>query len=95
MIRKSRSEGGRAEKHCCRLALHGQSFSNKGGQRRRRPVGGGGVHHRQRCPLSPDTCCWRAADIEDTQEEEGGRTGTDHREGFEGILHRSCPCSPL
>lgn len=52
----------RAERQGCRLALHGQSFPNKGDQRRRRGEGG----PEQRCPLSSDTCCWRAADIEDS-----------------------------
>lgn len=52
----------RAERQGCQLALHGQSFPNKGDQRWRRGEGG----PEQRCPLSSDTCCWRAADIEDS-----------------------------
>lgn len=46
----------------CRLALHGQSISQQrwpeAEEKRGSPT--------QRCPLSSNTCCWLAADIEDT-----------------------------
>lgn len=52
-----------AERHAVGSLFTASLSPNKGGQRRRRKGGGGPA---QRCPLSSDTCCWLAADIEDT-----------------------------